>query len=107
MIGVYLGRPFEQWKKDHILRELGQIYYYVHEQRGQHLVVTDDDLSGTFTFVKALRDYGNDPNITAAQIGQTWLNTIIEGRSILWWGGVGSSTEHTAFKRLKAGIPAP
>ncbi|MBE3040630.1 MAG: ADP-ribosylglycohydrolase family protein, partial [Chloroflexi bacterium] len=42
-----------------------------------------------------------------AQIGQTWLNYIIEKRTILWWGGLGNSTEHTAFLRLKSGIPAP
>src|SRR5208283_5562670 len=41
------------------------------------------------------------------QIGLTWLNYIVENRSILWWGGMGNSTEHTAFLRLKNGIPAP
>jgi hypothetical protein len=25
--------------------------------------------------------------LTPAQIGQTWLNYIIERRTILWWGG--------------------
>src|SRR5919107_2427424 len=25
----------------------------------------------------------------------------------LWWGGIGNSTEHTAYLRLKSGIPAP
>src|SRR5919199_1819599 len=42
-----------------------------------------------------------------AQIGQTWLNYIIEHKTILWWGGLGNSTEHTAFIRLKRGVPAP
>jgi hypothetical protein len=37
----------------------------------------------------------------------TWLNYIVENRSILWWGGLGNSTEHTAFLRLKNGITAP
>ncbi len=46
-------------------------------------------------------------NLTAAQIGQTWLNYLIEKRTILWWGGMGNSTEHTAFMRLKHGYPAP
>src|SRR5439155_5291138 len=44
---------------------------------------------------------------TAAQIGQSWLNYIIDGRTILWWGGMGISSEHTAFQRLKRGIEAP
>jgi len=107
IIGVYLGRPFEGWTYEHILRELGEINYYVHEKRNVPLIVTDDDISGTFTFLRALPDHGNSPKITAEQIGQSWLNYIIEHRTILWWGGLGMSTEHTAFLRLKAGLPAP
>jgi len=107
IIGVYLGRPFEGWGHRQILSELGEIDYYVHEARGVPLVVTDDDISGTFTFLRALEDYGYDPNLTPAQIGQTWLNYIIENRTILWWGGMGLSTEHTAFLRLKRGMQAP
>ena len=107
IIGVYLGRPFEGWRTERILAELGEIWYYVHEQRGVPLVVTDDDISGTFTFLRALPDYGCSPDLTPEQIGRTWLNYIIENRSILWWGGMGHSTEHTAFVRLKAGVPAP
>ncbi len=107
IIGVYLGRPFEGWSHERILRELGPIRYYVHEQLGKPLVVIDDDISGTFTFVRALSDFGDSEKIGAAQIGETWLNYIIENRTILWWGGFGNSTEHTAFVRLHQGIEAP
>jgi ADP-ribosylglycohydrolase len=107
IIGVYLGRPFEGWAYDRIMAELGEIRYYVHEQRKTLLVVTDDDISGTFTFLRALPDYGNTLELTPAQIGQSWLNYIIERRTILWWGGLGNSTEHTAYLRLKQGILAP
>jgi ADP-ribosylglycohydrolase len=107
IIGVYLGRPFEGWTYDHIMAELGEVNYYVHKQRKTALIVTDDDISGTFTFLRALPDYGNSLSLTPAQIGQTWLNYIIERKTILWWGGLGNSTEHTAFIRLKGGIPAP
>ncbi|MFZ4848608.1 MAG: ADP-ribosylglycohydrolase family protein [Caldilinea sp.] len=107
IIGVYLGRPFEGWSYDRILQELGEVWYYVHEKRNVPLIVTDDDISGTFTFLRALPDYANRRDLTAAQIGQSWLNYIIEQRTILWWGGMGNSTEHTAFLRLKQGIPAP
>jgi len=107
LIGVYLGRPFEGWRYDQIMQGLGEINYYVHEQRGVPLIVTDDDISGTFTFLRALPDYGNSRDLMPAQIGQTWLNYIIEERTILWWGGLGNSTEHTAYLRLKQGIPAP
>src|SRR5882757_6497069 len=107
VIGVYLGRPFENWSYDRIMRELGPIDYYVHDKLGVPLLVTDDDIAGTFAFLRALPDYDNAADITSAQIGQTCLNYIIEGRTILWWGGFGSSTEHTAFLRLKRGIEAP
>ena len=107
IIGVYLGRPFEGWTYERITAELGDIQYYMHERLGALLIVPDDDISGTFTFVRALPDYGNSRDLTAARIGQTWLNYIIERRTILWWGGLGNSTEHTAYLRLKRGIPAP
>ncbi|HRW50921.1 MAG TPA: ADP-ribosylglycohydrolase family protein, partial [Caldilinea sp.] len=57
IIGVYLGRPFEGWTYDRIMQELGEIWYYVHEKRHVPLIVTDDDISGTFTFLRALPDY--------------------------------------------------
>src|SRR5919202_1482845 len=107
IIGVYLGRPFEGWSYERIMAELGEISYYVHEKRNVPLIVTDDDISGTFTFLRALPDDGTSRDLTPAQIGQTWLNYIIERRTILWWGGLGNSTEHTAFLRLKDGIAAP
>ncbi len=107
IIGVYLGRPFEGWEYERIMAELGEIDGYVHEKRGMPLVLTDDDISGTFTFVRALEDYGYTPDLTPAQIGQTWLNYLVEGKTILSWAGLGCSTEHTAYLRLKKGIPAP
>jgi ADP-ribosylglycohydrolase len=107
LIGVYLGRPFEGWTYQKIMKELGPIEYYVHERLNEPLVVTDDDVAGTFTFVRALEDYGVRPNLSAEDIGKAWLNYIVEERSILWWGGNGNSTEHTAWLNLKKGVPAP
>lgn len=107
VIGVYLGRPFEGWSYERILAELGEIEYYVHDRLNVPLIVTDDDITGTFTFIRALADHPGGRDLSSAQIGQTWLNYIIENQSILWWGGLGNSTEHTAFLRLKQGIPAP
>jgi len=79
---------------------LGEIKYYVNYRdnlplRNHQIVVTDDNISGTFTFLGALPDTNNSLDLTPAQIGQTWLNTILENRTILWWGGLGNSTEHT------------
>jgi ADP-ribosylglycohydrolase len=112
IVGVYLGRPFEQWTHARIEGRLGEIREYVTghpaiepAKRANPLVVTDDDISGTFTFLRALEDYGRD--VTPAQIGQTWLNYIVEGRSTHWWGGVGVSAEHTVYLHLKDGMRAP
>ena len=107
LIGVYLGRPFEQWSNADIESKLGEINYYVHEKLHAPLIVTDDDISGTFTFLRALAENHYDPALTAAQIGDWWLNTIIENRTVLWWGGLGVSTEHTAYLRLRDGLRAP
>jgi ADP-ribosylglycohydrolase len=109
IVGVYLGRPIEMWSYEKIMQELGEITYYVNQLVPEKppLVVTDDDISGTFTFLRALTDYDAGAEITAAMVGQTWLNYLIEERTILWWGGLGNSTEHTAYLRLKNGIPAP
>jgi ADP-ribosylglycohydrolase len=112
IIGVYLGRPFEQWTYREISERLGEIRGYVTghpaiepAKRDNPLVVTDDDISGTFTFLRALEDYG--PGVTPEQIGRTWLNYVVEERSTHWWGGVGVSVEHTAYLHLKDGVPAP
>jgi ADP-ribosylglycohydrolase len=103
IVGVYLGRPFEQWTHEQIEERLGEITGYV--DGPNPLVVTDDDISGTFTFLRALADYG--PDVTPEQIGQTWLNYVVEGRSTHWWGGVGVSVEHTVYLHLKDGLRAP
>jgi len=107
MIGVYLGRPVEGWAYEAIRERFGEVDGYVHEALGLPLVVADDDLSGSFGFFRTLEDAGAACTVTAADFGDTWLNTIIEDKTILWWGGFGRSTEHTAYLRLKAGYRAP
>jgi len=119
IIGVYAGRPFEGWTYGDIMSRLGEIDFYVNDKVAAFnktilgsdyappLIVTDDDITGTFTFLRALPDYGNRKDISAEQIGRTWLNYIVEGHSVFWWGGRGNSTEHTAYLRLKEGIRAP
>ncbi|MGI9221621.1 MAG: ADP-ribosylglycohydrolase family protein [Woeseiaceae bacterium] len=107
VIGVYLGRPFEGWTYERIQEKLGDVEYYVHDKLNVPLIVTDDDIAGTFTFIRALEDHGNNPDISAKEVGDTWLNYLIKERSVLWWGGLGNSTEHTAYLRLANGIDAP
>lgn len=107
LIGVYLGSLVESWKYERIMREVGEVWYYLPLPKDRLLVSTDDDITGTFTFLRALADHGHTPELTSEQIGQSWLNYIINQRTILWWGGLGNSTEHTAYLRLKSGVSAP
>lgn len=111
LIGVYLGRPFENWTYQEILARLGPIHYYVHDQFDVPLVVIDDDVSGTFTFVRALEEHAFEKDgggeFDCGKVGDTWLNQVIEKRTVFWWGGHGISTEHTVFNRLKRGVRPP
>ena len=107
VLGVYMGRPFEGMTKAGIEARWGEIDRYVHQDQKAPLVVSDDDISGTFTFVRALEDSGLYAETPTEFFGDTWLNYLIEDRTVLWWGGMGMSTEHTAWLRLKSGVKAP
>lgn len=112
LIGVYLGRPFEGWSHQRIVSELGEVEYYVNDRDdvdllNRQLVVADDDVTGTFALLRALRDNGDRRDLSAAQIGEAWLNYAVEGRTIFWWGGMGNSAEHTAYLRLRNGVQPP
>lgn len=107
VVGVYMGRPFEGWNKEALEAKWGLVNRYVHEDVAQPLVVSDDDISGTLTFIRAMEDSGKYAETSSKDFGNAWLNYIIENKSVLWWGGAGSSTEHTAYLRLKQGISAP
>ncbi len=104
MVGVYLGRPVEGWSPERIEAVHGRSD---DPFPGAPTVVSDDDLSGAFTFVRALEDHGYPEALTPAQVGETWLDHLVEGKTTLWWGGLGSSTEHTAYLRLRSGLRAP
>ena len=106
-IGVYMGRPFEQWHRPQIAEKWGMVDRYVHEDQGVPLVVSDDDISGTLTFIRVLEDTDLFADTPDEAFGQAWLNYIMERRTILWWGGYGMSTEHTAYINLKNGIKSP
>lgn len=107
IIGVYLGRPVEGWTYEKIHAQFGEISFYVNDSTKAPLIIPDDDISGTFGFIRALEDNGCDKTLSSKHIGDSWLNYIIEDKTILWWGGLSRSTEHTAFLRLKEGIFAP
>ncbi|WP_368497023.1 ADP-ribosylglycohydrolase family protein [Herbiconiux sp. A18JL235] len=105
-IGVYLGRPVEGWPYETISDTFGLVDDYVNDRLGLPLIVADDDISGTLAFARVVEDAEGRP-IAAAEVGDTWLNYVVEDRTILWWGGYGRSTEHTAFLNLRRGIRAP
>ena len=107
LIGVYLGRAVEGWTYEAIRDTFGEVEDYVNHRVNWPLIVPDDDISGTFLFYRALEDNGFPADISAKGIGDTWLNYIVEDKTVLWWGGLGRSTEHTAYLRLKHGIAAP
>lgn len=108
LIGVFFGRPIEGWPYEKIREKFDIVDSYVNGIVETPLHVADDDLAGTFTFLKAAEDFaGNPSGLTAEDFGNAWLDYIIENKTVFWWGGLGRSTEHTAYLRLKSGIPAP
>jgi ADP-ribosylglycohydrolase len=106
-IGVYLGRPVEGWPYQDILDRFGLVDRFVAPELGLPIVVADDDISGTLAFARVVEDATEPDAIDASDVGRTWLNYIIEDRTILWWGGYGRSTEHTAYLNLRRGMTAP
>ena len=107
VIGVYLGRPVEGWTRERIREKWGEITRYVHEDQSVPLVVADDDISGTLAFIRALSDSGLYEKTPDDFFGKTWLNYLIPNKTILWWGNMSHSTEHTAYIRLKQGYCSP
>jgi len=105
-IGIRVGAPVEPtvWTYERILAAYGDISGYVKNYRN---FAADDDFNGPAFFIRALVDYGHERGITARDVGRTWLEYTREEKGFYWWGGVGRSTEHTAYVNLKNGIEAP
>lgn len=105
-IGVRFGAPLENWTYEEIRDNLGELTTYLKEDAGK-IFKPDDDTSLPMILIRALEDYGASPDLTAQAIGETWLNYLGDEHGTLWWGGYGISTEHTAYRNMAAGIPAP
>ena len=104
-VGIRLGAPVEPaiWTAERIERVYGDIHGYVKEYK--HFAA-DDDVNGPVFFLRALDDTdGAEP--TPASVSEAYLNYAREGIGMFWWGGLGVSTEHTAYLNLLHGIPAP
>jgi ADP-ribosylglycohydrolase len=104
VIGVRHGGNIEGWTYDRIERTFGEITTYLHQFKN---FAADDDTNGPVFFLRALEDFTHTEDITAEQMGLTWLNYAPDGHGFFWWGGYGKSTEHTAYLNLKNGIMAP
>jgi ADP-ribosylglycohydrolase len=105
--GVFYGRPIEGWPYEKIRETFDIVDHYVYQEAGTPLIVADDDVAGTFTFLNAVEDCENIRTLASQDFGEMWLDYLIENKTIFWWGGLGRSTEHTAYMRLKQGISAP
>ncbi len=105
-IGIRLGAPVEPtiWSYERIQKTYGDITAYVKDYKN---FAADDDANGPFYFLRALYDKPAGEKLTPGDVADAWLNYTREGVGMFWWGGYGTSTEHTAFLNLKAGVPAP
>ncbi len=99
VIGVRFGAPIENWTHEQIMEKYPVMDGYPVDYGN---FAADDDTNGPLFFVRALEDYGR---ADADTIGKTFLNYICEYSGFFWWGGIGVSSEHTAYENLKNGIP--
>ena len=100
-IGIRLGAPVEGWTCEMIKEKYPVMDNYPVDYG---VFAADDDSNGPLFFIRALLDRNN---IEAKDIGDTFLNYLQEYAGFFWWGGVGVSSEHTAYENLKNGISAP
>jgi ADP-ribosylglycohydrolase len=80
-IGVRLGVPVENWTADQIARNLDDVRGFLPLPPGK-LFQPDDDTAFPVVLARALEEYGRD--VTAAQIGETVLNGLADGRCGRW-----------------------
>lgn len=101
IIGIRLGAPVEGFD----YQKIEDTYHGKHGYLVDYgIFAADDDSNGPLFFVRTLLD---KKNITSEDIGNAFLNYIQEYSGFFWWGGVGVSSEHTAYENLKNGIKAP
>lgn len=104
LIGIRHGAPIEGWTYEKIEKVYGETDGYLVDYKD---FAADDDSNGPIFFIRALQDYACSSDLTAEQIGLTWLNYAPYEHGFYWWGGYGKSTEHTAYLNLRNGIMAP
>lgn len=104
IIGIRLGAPIEGWTYEKIQNIFGELDHYpVNYQE----FAADDDSNGPLFFLKALEDGRHGFELKAQDVAEALLNYAPFEHGFFWWGGYGTSTEHTAYLNLRNGIPAP
>lgn len=104
-IGVHLGGPLEGWSYQAIRDNLGEVESYL--QPPGKVFKPDDDLVMPLIMMRVFEESADPLQVTAEEIGNTWLNYLSREGGAIWRGGYGVSSEHTAYLNLLAGIPAP
>jgi len=107
IIGVRLGAAIEPlfWTSDKIKEVFGEITGYVKNYKN---FAADDDVNGPVIFIRAIEDaYKTKGKLEAMDVGNAWLNYTGQGHGMFWWGGFGTSSEHTAYSHLMNGIKPP
>ena len=100
-IGVRLGAPVENWSSDKIKNEFKDKEGYLVDYG---IFAADDDTNGPLFFIRPLLE---KDDIDEKDIGQAFLDYICQYHGFFWWGGVGVSSEHTAYENIKNGIKPP
>ena len=104
LIGIRHGALVEGWSYEKIAEKFGEVQGYLFDLTR---FAADDDSNGPIFFIRALEDYACNESLTPRQMGETVLNYVPDEHGFFWWGGYGKSTEHTAYRNLAQGIPAP
>ena len=87
IIGVYFGRPVEGWSYEKIMENFGEIDYYVNDSLKVPIIVPDDDISGTFAFVRTIEDNNFQKDLKPKAVGKTWLNSYYHHSNLLHGNG--------------------
>ena len=104
IIGIRLGAPIEGWTYQRIQNVFEELHHYPKDFRQ---FAADDDSNGPIFLIRALGNSKNGFDITAQDVGEALLNYAPFEKGFFWWGGYGTSTEHTAYLNLRSGIRAP
>ena len=82
IIGVYLGRPFEGWTYDRILRKLGEIDFYVHDRLPwNHPLVVTERLRCTALLFRRFIHVASVAGIIVFRLGRLAEDSLIARKS--------------------------